>query len=122
HLRSVVRLPFFFQAEDGIRDRNVTGVQTCALPILPSVLSTSGEPTGFRLADVEEEPGRAPPADAPEPPWPRVGEAHVEIVDVFGGGEEPHGPTQHEDPRTQRRDPDEGEEAYPKKDGVEDAQ
>src|SRR5699024_11703913 len=27
---------FFFQAEDGIRDRNVTGVQTCALPILSS--------------------------------------------------------------------------------------
>src|SRR5699024_11849477 len=27
---------FFFQAEDGIRDRNVTGVQTCALPILRS--------------------------------------------------------------------------------------
>src|SRR5207249_6305621 len=25
---------FFFQAEDGIRDRNVTGVQTCALPIV----------------------------------------------------------------------------------------
>src|SRR5699024_11828720 len=24
---------FFFQAEDGIRYRNVTGVQTCALPI-----------------------------------------------------------------------------------------
>src|SRR5699024_12064759 len=30
---------FFFQAEDGIRDRNVTGVQTCALPIL--ILSNS---------------------------------------------------------------------------------
>src|SRR5699024_11929807 len=27
------RMFFFFQAEDGIRDRNVTGVQTCALPI-----------------------------------------------------------------------------------------
>src|SRR5699024_11656176 len=27
---------FFFQAEDGIRDRNVTGVQTCALPIFAS--------------------------------------------------------------------------------------
>src|SRR5206468_7475484 len=27
---------FFFQAEDGIRDLIVTGVQTCALPILPS--------------------------------------------------------------------------------------
>src|SRR5699024_12170021 len=26
-------LCFFFQAEDGIRGRNVTGVQTCALPI-----------------------------------------------------------------------------------------
>src|SRR6185437_2547034 len=30
---------FFFQAEDGIRDKLVTGVQTCALPIL-RVLST----------------------------------------------------------------------------------
>src|SRR5205823_8800482 len=27
---------FFFQAEDGIRDKLVTGVQTCALPIYPS--------------------------------------------------------------------------------------
>src|SRR5699024_12226728 len=29
---------FFFQAEDGIRDRNVTGVQTCALPICSATL------------------------------------------------------------------------------------
>src|SRR5688572_32699750 len=29
-----VLLSFFFQAEDGIRDLTVTGVQTCALPIL----------------------------------------------------------------------------------------
>src|SRR2546430_6608963 len=28
-----LRLGFFFQAEDGIRDLTVTGVQTCALPI-----------------------------------------------------------------------------------------
>src|SRR5690606_39506395 len=28
-----VSLSFFFQAEDGIRDFHVTGVQTCALPI-----------------------------------------------------------------------------------------
>src|SRR5207253_7465592 len=27
---------FFFQAEDGIRDGHVTGVQTCALPICAS--------------------------------------------------------------------------------------
>src|SRR5256885_12701338 len=35
-IRKVVRLWivfFFFQAEDGIRDYKVTGVQTCALPI-----------------------------------------------------------------------------------------
>src|SRR5699024_12042818 len=38
---SIFRISFFFfQAEDGIRDRNVTGVQTCALPIFTmSVLS-----------------------------------------------------------------------------------
>src|SRR6266481_9269709 len=29
---------FFFQAEDCIRDGTVTGVQTCALPILPAIL------------------------------------------------------------------------------------
>src|SRR5438552_10271297 len=31
---------FFFQAEDGIRDDLVTGVQTCALPIYSSPLPT----------------------------------------------------------------------------------
>src|SRR5207248_6715064 len=30
---------FFFQAEDGIRDRTVTGVQTCALPISGTIRS-----------------------------------------------------------------------------------
>src|SRR5256885_4223349 len=32
--RSLYLFFFFFQAEDGIRDYKVTGVQTCALPIL----------------------------------------------------------------------------------------
>src|SRR4030043_676626 len=31
----MIWLAFFFQAEDGIRDVAVTGVQTCALPISP---------------------------------------------------------------------------------------
>src|SRR3712207_8531121 len=35
-LLSVIVVLFFFQAEDGIRDIGVTGVQTCALPILPA--------------------------------------------------------------------------------------
>src|SRR5699024_11520926 len=34
----LVCLFFLFQAEDGIRDRNVTGVQTCALPIFPDMI------------------------------------------------------------------------------------
>src|SRR5690606_39478378 len=33
---------FFFQAEDGIRDFHVTGVQTCALPILAVALLQRG--------------------------------------------------------------------------------
>src|SRR5699024_11259088 len=32
---------FFFQAEDGIRVRNVTGVQTCALPIFVVAITAS---------------------------------------------------------------------------------
>src|SRR5437773_7846938 len=35
---------FFFQAEDGIRDRDVTGVQTCALPISPAKYSEGASP------------------------------------------------------------------------------
>src|SRR5256885_5783101 len=34
HIITVFSFFFFFQAEDGIRDYKVTGVQTCALPIL----------------------------------------------------------------------------------------
>src|SRR5215204_1791924 len=41
---------FFFQAEDGIRDHCVTGVQTCALPILveadPPFSVRDGNPAG----------------------------------------------------------------------------
>src|SRR2546426_8938025 len=32
-MRGKIGIVFFFQAEDGIRDYKVTGVQTCALPI-----------------------------------------------------------------------------------------
>src|SRR5690606_14827129 len=37
-----VRIYFFFQAEDGIRDFHVTGVQTCALPIFRRILGIVG--------------------------------------------------------------------------------
>src|SRR2546427_11048423 len=65
---------FFFQAEDGIRDLTVTGVQTCALPIyvveqlrhresLPGAPGERGERLGERLRFVGE--GEADPALAP---------------------------------------------------------
>src|SRR5260370_31165748 len=38
---SCLQIFFFFQAEDGIRDSSVTGVQTCALPILIFILLCS---------------------------------------------------------------------------------
>src|SRR3989442_4740845 len=48
---------FFFQAEDGIRDADVTGVQTCALPIC----AEAGEPGRAPFEGVEARPSaRAP--------------------------------------------------------------
>src|SRR5256885_3368482 len=46
---SAVCLFFFFQAEDGIRDYKVTGVQTCALPI--SAHATAASPTLILAVD-----------------------------------------------------------------------
>src|SRR5437773_11665654 len=53
-----MRFFFFFQAEDGIRDRDVTGVQTCALPIsntasAPSRL-TSAASAGVAIPPAEK--------------------------------------------------------------------
>src|SRR5438876_9635225 len=48
---------FFLQAEDGIRDGRVTGVQTCALPISPSEPATTAADVagslGVAVADVD---------------------------------------------------------------------
>src|SRR2546430_11229435 len=41
-----VHLYFFFQAEGGIRDLSVTGVQTCALPISPLVVGSTNRVGG----------------------------------------------------------------------------
>src|SRR5699024_12094325 len=48
---------FFFQAEDGIRDRNVTGVQTCALPILRSGTRSARPPSLSRAGRRHEGTG-----------------------------------------------------------------
>src|SRR5699024_12178619 len=60
---------FFFQAEDGIRDRNVTGVQTCALPI------SDGGPQALVVfpplltAKAVPRPGRPAPGGIPAGGW-----------------------------------------------------
>src|SRR5438270_3091579 len=51
---SLAQFFFFFQAEDGIRDLTVTGVQTCALPILRMEPFAPGQ-----LALLEDLTGRA---------------------------------------------------------------
>src|SRR6266704_3964838 len=59
--RWCLEVDFFFQAEDGIRDRNVTGVQTCALPIYSRQGRTGGRGGGTARSEkrTEAHPGRA---------------------------------------------------------------
>src|SRR5215207_3565834 len=62
---------FFFQAEDGIRDPLVTGVQTCALPISAEA---AGQDGGVRMINsaIDDWCGNGrPPIPIPWPgPWP----------------------------------------------------
>src|SRR5699024_11324987 len=51
------------QAEDGIRDRNVTGVQTCALPISEKAAPAPEAPKKAEAA--QEAPKKAPAKKAP---------------------------------------------------------
>src|SRR2546429_7163984 len=58
-LCGVIALFFFFQAEDGIRDVAVTGVQTCALPISCFFKkSATASPAGMLLS-VRSQKGRS---------------------------------------------------------------
>src|SRR3712207_9175726 len=50
---------FFFQAEDGIRDIGVTGVQTCALPISDALTAPDETPTRPAAAAPSAEDDRA---------------------------------------------------------------
>src|SRR5438067_5664299 len=59
---------FFFQAEDGIRDRNVTGVQTCALPICDPPVRRGAAADGRVAAEVQADLERAAAEPGPGPP------------------------------------------------------
>src|SRR5437762_10028949 len=85
---------FFFQAEDGIRDTSVTGVQTCALPILEEMRDARGAMTYPRVAHrtvrprpacrvAGQLPGGEPPFDVPERAGSEVerrGDAEVAVA------------------------------------------
>src|SRR5687768_17707580 len=60
--RSQVYSLFFFQAEDGIRDVAVTGVQTCALPI--SLVRVAGVSEGHAADRRTNRRGHQPAQDA----------------------------------------------------------
>src|SRR5690606_40255677 len=74
---------FFFQAEDGIRDFHVTGVQTCALPILAEPVHP-GSPAAAAAHSAQcgsgrpweshphPEPLRLPPGPGPSEEGPAI--------------------------------------------------
>src|SRR5258707_13286314 len=82
---------FFFQAEDGIRDIGVTGVQTCALPIF-DVYSTVTQPetavvrddTGKVVVDVAKQDITKLVAAGWVPPVPITVKARDGKTDVYG--------------------------------------
>src|SRR5207237_4840468 len=77
-----IDLNFFFQAEDGIRDSSVTGVQTCALPIY-ALPRSEGE------RDRQESRGTPPEQQTsphrPPPPFSAGCEAPVGVCAAFNG-------------------------------------
>src|SRR5260221_2223655 len=83
--RCVISDFFFFQAEDGIRDHCVTGVQTCALPIC----FPSDTPDGLRRVRRKTEDISGKRKDALRFPCqqhsPIFGDP---VLPLFGGGKE----------------------------------
>src|SRR6266700_6876763 len=69
---------FFFQAEDGIRDFHVTGVQTCALPICHccAITCTSTTEPGFHeVSDTLPDGFQIGAGPSPAPaPWELISE------------------------------------------------
>src|SRR2546430_3515732 len=61
HVVYVALFFFFFQAEDGIRDLTVTGVQTCALPISSVTVQTTAPLTGLMFSNVRPWRTNSPP-------------------------------------------------------------
>src|ERR687885_720128 len=85
HFFQVLCFFFFFQAEDGIRDHCVTGVQTCALPIL---LKEEGQnPTGtFKARGLSAAISRAKELGVTSVALPSAGNAGSAAAAYAAGG------------------------------------
>src|SRR5690606_39568787 len=78
----------FFQAEDGIRDFHVTGVQTCALPILDGLAPVAGSCPGAAVSHAAVSGGAAaqcggaalPPSDGATLSGPGAGPGRRPLV------------------------------------------
>src|SRR2546430_2999700 len=70
---SLCATAFALQAEDGIRDLTVTGVQTCALPICRRQLGPVGELVGADRLDAGRDPAVADLRGAEDQPFPGGG-------------------------------------------------
>src|SRR5260370_5603403 len=84
------RVFFFFQAEDGIRDSSVTGVQTCALPISPTERRPIAEAQfgeGGRRLDTKDDQ--------------RIKAECGDVAEIAGQRRE--GREEHSDPRSEER-------------------
>src|SRR6266487_6025720 len=82
---------FFFQAEDGIRDGRVTGVQTCALPISNrriAWLQSQVRQLGAGIETVLAKNGPAPPSSRHTPFFGLIErQVHLQYGDVRVGTE-----------------------------------
>src|SRR5207249_7220084 len=76
---------FFFQAEDGIRDRSVTGVQTCALPISSSKPPVAAAPAAAKKSDKPGKSDTDSAKNAPDQPkWdPLRAEKDIEVAEHY---------------------------------------
>src|SRR5256885_9697538 len=73
---------FFFQAEDGIRDYKVTGVQTCALPIFKTVFVTGGDRDARDEGGGPVALGRVLGGSEPPPPAPARSRIDIDLASL----------------------------------------
>src|SRR5690625_7791240 len=107
---SLEYIVFFFQAEDGIRDGHVTGVQTCALPIWSAAAAPTPRPrSGSRARPPSAGRTRAAgrshrPSNSPRSEERRVGKEERDKTETSQKKTQKIKETEEEDARTTYRE------------------